>query len=144
MHLPLAAFHLSSVELFGFVGPVITILLLGTIIVIALYFKHQRQRLWHETVRTAMEKGLPIPPEPDVDRYSWRRRRTPLRDVRVGVILLAISGGLYAGLVNKGLPNQSMTGVYVTGAIGIAMLINALLTAIFGSKSTETDSSRTP
>lgn len=144
MHLPLAVFGLGTTELFGFVIPVFGMMVITAIVVVRLHFKHQRERLWHETMRTAMEKGLPIPSEPETGRYRRQGRHGPLHDVRAGLILLAISGGLFAGLAGNGLPGQSLIGAYVTGAIGIAMLLNAVITAIFAPKSNDSDLSKTP
>jgi hypothetical protein len=68
-------------------------------ILIRRFFQWQRHKLWHETARLALEKGQPITsagPDPEVQSWrSWRRRRGATFDFRRGLILLAVSAGMY-------------------------------------------------
>lgn len=62
------------------------------------FFQWQRQKLWHETARLALEKGQPVPPagpDPETARYYRRRRRGGIFDFRRGIVLLALGAGLY-------------------------------------------------
>lgn len=102
-------------------------ILVGTIVVAAFYFKNQRRRLWHETARLALEKGQPLPAIPD----SECSRGGPLRDLRSGLILLAIAVGLYAGMA----PHRgSLTASYMIGGVGLALLLNSLIAALIAHK----------
>jgi hypothetical protein len=109
----------------------------ATIIVfLALYFRHERRRLWHETARTALANGQPVPTDGETNAApsSEQPPRSPLRDIRTALILLAVSVGLYL---------EDLNGCYITGGIGVALLVNAAITALFSSRSTEA-SSRQP
>jgi hypothetical protein len=119
----------------GIIIPFVALAIGPIIVFITFYFKNQRRRLWHETARVALEKGQPLPADPEVKILGQQEgARSPLRDVRRGLILLAVSVGLYLGFREN--ERQVLVGSYITGCIGIALLISAALTALFGSKST--------
>jgi hypothetical protein len=130
--LPFAAATLYS----GIIIPVIAMAIGPIIVFTALYFKNQRRRLWHETARVALEKGQPLPADPEEGtRRQSDDARAPLRDVRTALILLAVSAGLYLSFREN--ERQMLVGSYITGCIGIALLISAALTAFFASKSSD-------
>jgi hypothetical protein len=120
----------------GILIPIIALAIGPIIVFTALYFKNQSRRLWHETARVALEKGQPVPPDPEERvRSHCDSPRPPLRDVRSALILIAVSVGLYLGLQDK--KPEALIGSYITGGIGVALLINASLTAIFRPKSSD-------
>ena len=129
--------------------------LAGIIIVAGLVFKYHQRRLWHETARAALEKGQPVPPYPGAQaqdttkswhefamsqmaahhnsrRYRWRR------DLRGGLVLLAVGVAVYVARPPDWTPGWDLA-IYIPGFIGAALLLNALFSAIFSPKETETD-----
>ena len=112
--------------------------LVGPIVIFVVFrFAHRRHELWHETARVALEKGQPLPPMPDD-----MQPKPPLptcaekaNDLRSGLVLIAVGAGLYlflGSLVGRGL---GLVGA-IPGFIGVALLLNALLSAIFKRKDT--------
>lgn len=140
--------HLASLFASSSFDPALSIPLLAIagavlIVFLSMYFAHERRRLWHDTARIALEKGQPLPPDLPFGRDYACRRGTPRRDVRSGLILLAVSGGLYFGLRNVG-DGPQLIGAYITGGIGVALLLNALLSTLFPRKDSPADSARPP
>lgn len=74
------------------------------IVGIALYFKHRRNRMLHETLRAMVEKGVPIPPElisgrglssakaANVESANVESRGN--KDLRAGLVLIAVGTGV--------------------------------------------------
>lgn len=140
--------HVASLFASSSFDPALSIPLLaiaGAILIVflSLYFAHERRRLWHDTARVALEKGQPLPPDlPSLGDRSCRRG-DPRRDLRTGLILLAVSGGLYFGLRGVG-DGPQLIGAYITGGIGVALLLNALLASLFPRKDPTADTARPP
>ena len=120
------------------------------IVIVALVFKHHQRRLWHETARAALDKGQPLPSYPGAQKHeiekSWHEfARSQMaaqnhiqgfrwrRDLRGGLMLLALGLAVYAAR-----PPSWTTGwdlaIYVPSFIGAALLLNALLSALFAPK----------
>ena len=129
--------------------------LAGVIVVAALVFEHHKRRLWHETARAALEKGQPLPTYPGAQKQeiekSWHEfamnqasahhsfRRSRWRcDLRRGLVLLAIGAAVYMARPPSWTPGWDLA-IYIPGFIGAALLLNALFSAIFSPKETETD-----
>jgi hypothetical protein len=98
---------------FGFVAVVVGIVA---------YARHRNGRLRHETIRLAIEKGQPLPP----DLLDPVRRTDPgLRDLRRGLLLLALGLGLSLCLAIS-LPPDAPVGLWAVGFIpgfmGLAFL----------------------
>ena len=94
------------------------------IVAITRFFRWKRQQLWHETARLALEKGQPLPPDAlSYDRCggSWRYGFGPMGELRRGLILIAVAGGLYLGL-----QGDSRAWAALPGLIGVANLLFAL------------------
>lgn len=94
------------------------------VVAISRYFRWKRQQLWHETARLALEKGQPLPSEPlgscgGDGRYGFG----PVGDLRRGLILIAVAGGLYLGMDGDVRPWAALPGL-----IGVAHLLFALFT----------------
>lgn len=89
------------------------------IVVAALYFRHQQQKLWHETARLALEKGQPLPPRSAEETGG----RSIAHDLRSGLILIGLGIGLYFFL-GRGI-------AFIVGFIGVALVLYAALIAIF-------------
>src|SRR4051812_31365459 len=86
---PFSAIDVRGLE--GIIIPSLAFVFASAIIISAMYFKHQRRRMWHDTARLALEKGQPLPAMPNDDgRYRGRRS-----DVRSGLVLIAVGVGLF-------------------------------------------------
>jgi hypothetical protein len=99
-----------------------------------MYFHHQRQRLWHETTRIALEKGQPVPVYRE-DHESSQRQATELRqhDLRGGLVLIAVGGGLY--LFFRAVSNESVAALgYIPGLIGVALIVHWVIARAFAKK----------
>jgi len=85
------------------------------------YAVHRAQRLRHETIRLALEKGQPLP----ADLLDPPARRDPkLRDLRRGLLLLAFGIGvcLYLGLSPLAGVHREWPAGFVPGLMGLAYL----------------------
>lgn len=86
------------------------------------YTRHRNQRLRHETIRLAIEKGQPLPAEmldPDVGRDPG------FRDFRRGLLLLAIGLGVALFLFfapPDGAPARTWAVGFIPGLMGLAYL----------------------
>lgn len=109
----------------------------AAIVFIALYFHNQRRRQWHETARIALEKGQPIP-EALTERAEGTREvgrpGSSRNDIRSGLILIAVGFGLYFGFTTGAMQGVPLIGAYVPGFIGVALLINGIITLATGPK----------
>lgn len=93
---------------------------------------YRRQKLWHETARIALEKGQPLPPLSEEDKPK-SARRSASEDIRAGLILIAVGGGLY--LLMGGLSGNVPSHVgAIPGLIGVALLIFGLISALTQNK----------
>jgi hypothetical protein len=150
--LPCLASVDEYIPFFGMLIP-ITLFFVGLAITVAsLYFKNQSRRMWHETARIALEKGQPIPAAPsDLQEVSTSktasaqiasRQSSGRGDIKAGLILLAVSAGLYFGFkdLNGDFHSMPTFVIYVPGFIGVALLINALITFLTTKKAPETPS----
>lgn len=151
--LPFAGFTLGVPELMIVITLILFPFMIVAIVATALYFKFKQRQAWQELVRLALEKGQPIPPYPGQQRHeikkSWHdfamsqlaankrlgyKRR--LRDVRAGLVLLAIGAAVYfTSLGAAGSERGSFAFfAYLPAFIGAALLLNGLLDAIFSRK----------
>jgi len=86
------------------------------------FTRHRNQRLRHETIRLALEKGQPLPP----DLLDARPRRDPaFRDLRRGLVLLAVGLGIGLFLFVSpptGGPERTWAVGFVPGLMGVSFL----------------------
>lgn len=108
--------------------PIIAILaVFGTITAIIVgptYFKARERREMQETVRAAIDKGQPLPPEV-IDAMSQdvtKNLPSRSRDLRRGVIWLAIGIGLAAFSVVSDMGGNGWNGNVDNGLLGIACI----------------------
>jgi len=153
MHTFLTAPVLASVdEYIPFAGMLIpiTLFFVGLIITIAsLYFKNQNRRLWHETARIALEKGQPIPIAPSaMDEVVAKKPdlSSGRSDVKAGLILIAIAVGFYFGFNELRAEGHYVPSFlfYIPGFIGVALLLNALITFLTTPKNPDRSTSSMP
>ncbi len=126
-------------RLTGLIMGAIFWLFLAAIILVPLWLRYRDRQRMHETLRLALERGQPVPPEligALQSNIAPRRPSTPESDLRRAVVLIAIGLG-FAGLgygLWFGLMSVSEIGAYITGGavagagaipgmIGVAHLI---------------------
>jgi hypothetical protein len=109
----LAMMDLSNGEFIGGLVPVVAIIMGCSIPIVViglqLYFRHEKTKMLHQTIRSMVDKGIPIPPEllanadqqadchrgpgrPDMFETVWGRR--PRNDVRRGLIFIGLGIGV--------------------------------------------------
>jgi len=135
---PLLAMNsFTNEQVIGIIALVGGLLLAAFIVTLVLYFQNRKRQLWHETARLALEKGQPLPSEPPTDEElahrpppganyaEWERTRLVRErrnDIKSGLILIAVGGGLYLMLGAAGI----FAGA-IPGFIGVALLVNGLI-----------------
>jgi len=132
----------------------IAVVIIGSIIG-PLYFKNQREKMWNETARLAIEKGQPIPEMPisemETRKPASKSAFTPeneaaylraqvRREVKIGLICLAAGIALSVHIsMNQGWAIGSVGAL--PGLIGLAFLLNAWITARSAAKIPLSDAS---
>lgn len=102
--------------------------------VAGIWFAQRRQQMWHETARVALEKGQPLPPALDDEGKTVEpAKRNRHGDIRSGLIMIAVGGGLYLFFDGLGGSKFAFVGA-IPGFIGVALLLFGLFNAIFGPK----------
>ncbi len=120
---------------FGFLIPMAPFLMVAAIVIVPAWLRTRERREMQATVRVAIEKGQPLPPEL-IEALSKDSRSTRVssahRDMRIGTILLFIAGGtaltgLALGQVNNVGMHIAMyctiAGSALPGAVGLAFII---------------------
>ena len=110
--------------------PIAVFLMIGAIVIVPNWLKSKERKEMQATLRSAIDKGQPLPPEV-IDALSKENIKAPAtaaRDLRVGVILLAISLGI--ALFGYMVSFAEMDAFYpiagsaaVPGMIGLAFII---------------------
>lgn len=105
------------------------------IVGLILIFKHRRNRLLHETLRTMVEKGVPIPPELISGRGASpatvaNAEPRGNKDLRSGLILIAVGTGV---LMLRGMGGISRLGL-IPLFIGAALIVVWLIGLIANRK----------
>jgi len=90
------------------------------IVAASLYAGHRRAQMRHETIRTALEKGIPIPRE----LLDPPRASDPQRDLRRGILLLALGIGLAAFLGFHEPGDSSWAVGFVFVLLGVGFLVS--------------------
>lgn len=90
------------------------------IVATSLYAGHRRAQLRHETIRAALEKGIPIPRE----LLDPPRTSDPQRDLKRGILLLALGIGLgvFLGAQDPGKSSWAVGIVFVM--LGVGFLVS--------------------
>lgn len=94
---------------------------------------NRRQAMWHDTARIALEKGQPVPKTPDDEDEEESEKRGDGSDIRSGLILIAVGGGLYLFMSNLAGAKIGYVGA-IPGFIGVALLLFGLLSQTFKRK----------
>lgn len=75
--------------------PVVGCMMIVAVVCLPFYFRSRERREMQRTLRVAIEKGQPVPPELiEAMTKSVKTPPTRLRDLRVGVIWLAVGIGI--------------------------------------------------
>ncbi len=112
-----------SPHMISIIVPVAAMLFGGIMAITSMYFSHQRKKLWHETARLALEKGQPLPAAlDDSEMKSAAEPRRERNDLRTGLILVAVSSGLWVFLRSVGARDAASVAA-IPGFIGIALLL---------------------
>lgn len=123
-----ASLHNNDEKLYLIFGFVLCLILIMS------FFRYQRAKMWHETARLALEKGQPVPSQWDLPRMSGRMRHcgswnfwNPWWEIRRGLVLLAVSGGLYLSLGER-----THGWIAIPACIGAVYLLLGLLSLLRG------------
>jgi len=110
------------------VVPVAGCIMIAAIVITPFWFKARERRELHSTLRAAIEKGQPVPPE--VIEAMTRAVKTPptrLRDLRTGVIWLAIglgiAGATYFGDFHSDHDFEGFGFACIPAVIGLAFIV---------------------
>jgi hypothetical protein len=99
------AFHINSEDIkqsLAIMIPIIAIVMGCSIPIVIvglhLYFRHRKNIVLHETLRTMVEKGVPIPPEmfktAGNESTEGDRAKRPRNDLRTGLIMTCMGVGI--------------------------------------------------
>jgi hypothetical protein len=124
-------------QLIPFAGMLIGIIAIITpfvfvIAIVAINHLNARKKaeLHHETIRLALEKGQPLPPEL-LSPPAAAEPKAKVSDRKSGLILIAVGIGLYFFFLGIGgalnLPPGVQWVALIPGLIGVALLINWVL-----------------
>ena len=110
--------------------PISLFAMIAAIVLVPTWFKSREKREMQETVRHAVDKGQDLPPEliEAIAKSSAKPPATAAKDLRVGVLLLAFAGGIYATFYMMGQSfDDDVAGVAafaaIPGFIGLAYVI---------------------
>ena len=115
----------------GILVPLSPFLMVAAIVIVPAWLKSRERREMQQTVRAAIEKGQALPPEL-IEALSKdvqpKKASSAHRDLRIGVILLAVSVGMgLLGAVLGMVEEEAMFWVAgsatIPGMIGIAFII---------------------
>lgn len=113
----------------GVLVPVSLFAMIAAIVLGPRYLKSQERQKMADTLRAAIEKGQPLPPQViEALTADARPAASPARDLRRGVILVAVALGLMAMGVAVGLNEPDATypmiGVAaIPGFVGLALIV---------------------
>lgn len=113
-----------------FLVPVALFGMIAAIVIVPAWLKSRERREMQATLRTAIDKGQPLPTDvvEALSRENIKPPATATRDLRVGVILLAISIGI--ALMGYLISFEEMDAFYpisgmaaIPGMIGLAFVV---------------------
>ncbi len=110
--------------------PLAPFIMVIAIVVIPAFLKSKERKEMQATLRSAIEKGQPLPPEVinALSKDNIKPPATASRDLRVGIILLAVSIGI--ALMGYLISFEEMDAFYpisgmaaIPGMIGLAFIV---------------------
>jgi hypothetical protein len=149
----LAVLGLGTAELVILMTLSLFPLMIIAIVATALYFKHRQRQEWHELVRLALEKGLPLPPHPGARRpdpdaespmnpagdHPPFRRRSRQHEIRAAFVLIAVGAAVFLGIPSTPGGRGFLVLAYIPAFVGVALLLNALFETVFSRKNARSD-----
>jgi|CZKI01.1.fsa_nt_gi hypothetical protein len=115
--LPLAEFNLPTM----YIIPIAGMIFAAVIVLVRSLTKLQKEKLRHETIRLAIEKGQPLPPE----LLEKSIPNPPKDDRKSGLIALAVGVGLFVFLSQYEVGRPGLAWVaMIPSLIGVALLLN--------------------
>jgi Na+/H+ antiporter NhaC len=106
--------------------PILALLMPVFIVGIVFFFRAKERSETQKTIRAAIEKGQDLPKEfmESLQKTQNNTEKSPARDLRNGVILLALAAALVAMDYIDGYNFDDLTGfAAIPGFIGLALLI---------------------
>lgn len=121
------------VPIFGMLVPISMFAMIAALVIVPRYFRSRDRERLQQTLRAAIDKGQPLPPEMvEAMARETRPTSTPYHDMRQGIVWVAIAVGL--GLMGYWIgfdePDafRPMLGVAaLPGCIGVAFIVMALI-----------------
>ena len=110
--------------------PLAPFIMIIAIVVVPAWLKSKERKEMQATLRSAIEKGQPLPPEviDSLSKDNIKPPATAARDLRVGVILLAVSLGI--AIFGYAVSFAEMDSFYpisgiaaIPGMIGLAFIV---------------------
>lgn len=83
----------------GILVPIALFAMIAAIVIVPKYLQSQERQKLQDTLRAAIEKGQPLPPEvisAMTSDVKVRPKPSPQRDLRVGVVWMGVAVGLAA------------------------------------------------
>lgn len=117
----------------GLLIPIIAVLMPVFIVGIVMYFRAKDRAEVQKTIRMAIEKGQPLPAEYldslQKSGATIGKMKTPVNDIRSGLILMAVALGLVVlDFVKNDYVFETLSGVAaIPGFIGVALLIMGIV-----------------
>jgi hypothetical protein len=116
--------------------PIFLFAMIAAIVVIPRYFRSREREALQATLRSAIEKGQPLPPEV-IDAISRDAKPTssPARDLRVGIVWIGVAAGCVAFAYALGYMGEDSAEAFYPmiglaafpGFIGLAFVVMGLL-----------------
>lgn len=110
--------------------PLAPFLMIAAIVIIPKWYRTNERREMQKTLRAAIDKGQTLPPEliEALSKDGVRPPATAARDLRTGIILLAVGAGI--ALMGYGISFEEMDALYpfygfaaIPGMIGLAFIV---------------------
>ena len=117
----------------GTMIPIFFFAMIAAIVIVPRYFKSLERQKVAETLKVAIEKGQPLPPEiVDAIARDAKLPPSPGRDIRTGIVWLAVAAGVAAFGIAIGFEEPDATFPLVAiacfpGFIGLAFLVLGLV-----------------
>jgi hypothetical protein len=120
-------------EYLGLLIPIAFFAMIAAIVIVPRYFKSLERQKVADTLRTAIEKGQPLPPEiVDAIARDAKLPPSPGRDLRTGIIWLGVAAGLACFGIALGFEEPDATFPMIAfaafpGFIGVAFIVLGLI-----------------
>jgi hypothetical protein len=117
----------------GIMVPISLFAMIAAIVIVPRYFKSLERQKVADTLRAAIEKGQPLPPEiVDAIARDTKLPPSPSRDLRTGIIWLGVAVGLAAFGIAIGFEEPDATFPMIAfaafpGFIGLAFIVLGLI-----------------